>query len=247
MADRHPPGFAPYEKYLSTQVAGLGMTVEEYVEDGVRAFENEILPLLPTDRDTVFLEIGCGCGRNLLALRRHGYNDYQGVDASPEEVSYAQGPLGLANVSLGDCLTFLKDSKPAKCVVLLLDILEHLDDSEAVAVLSAARAVMLQGSMAVIRVPNGLAPLSPWRYADFTHRRAYTPWSISQSLALAGFDVSTLRHFPSLAPSRGRTGRLRAALWWLALTPSLRFFTRLAYGSDLGGIYTANIISAITR
>ena len=44
---------------------------------------------LPADKSTPILDIGCGHGRMLAFLSRHGYTDLRGVDRDEEVVSWA--------------------------------------------------------------------------------------------------------------------------------------------------------------
>ncbi|MDA8115971.1 MAG: class I SAM-dependent methyltransferase [Actinomycetota bacterium] len=236
-----------YDRYLSTQVQGLAEDTSRLTEDAVSHFKLNITPLLPADRSAEVVELGCGYGRNLLALRECGYQRVLGVDVSEEEVRYAKDVLGLEGVILADCFEFLTGLGRVVDAVLLIDFLEHLEEEESIRLLEGARTVLKIGGTLLIQAPNGAAPLSPWRYADITHKRAYTPQSLAQSLTLAGFGRNKLRFLPALAPGSGWRSRLRRAAWWGLINPGLRQFLRVAYGNDLGGIYSANLIAVATK
>jgi SAM-dependent methyltransferase len=236
-----------YERYLSTQVEGLAGDRSRLTADAISHFKLNVVPLLPADRAAEIVELGCGYGRNILALRQCGYEQVIGVDISEEAVRYARDVLGLEQVVLADCFEFLEGLGRAVDVILLIDLLEHLEEDESIRLLESARAALKSGGTLVIQAPNGAAPLSPWRYADITHKRAYTPQSLAQSLTLAGFERDRIQHLATRNPQSGWRGWLRRVAWQGLISPAIRLFLKVAYGNDLGGIYTANLIAVAAK
>ena len=49
-------------------------------------FKFHISPHLPTDRDVRILDLGCGYGRNIMALRAWGYLSRVRIDISDKQV-----------------------------------------------------------------------------------------------------------------------------------------------------------------
>ena len=65
-----------YSNYFTNQ-AGRGFT-EKYKEkfkDEKRQFTKEIIPLLPGDKHVSMLDIGCGIGSLLAAMKEHNYSN----------------------------------------------------------------------------------------------------------------------------------------------------------------------------
>jgi SAM-dependent methyltransferase len=210
-----------------------------------RYFEAHILPLLPPDRAAVIAEVGCGWGRYLAALAALGYSRCAGVDVSDEQTAYARDTLALTNVARGDALTWLDAKAESFDCILALDVLEHLDNDALVRLAHAARGALKPGGTLIVHAPNGLAPLSPLRYADLTHVRAFTPGSLGQLFRATGFVPRLFRETPP--HGRGPAGMLRRIVWSACLRPLVHAWMLAANGDAMGGIYTANIVAVAER
>lgn len=124
-------------------------------------------------------DLGCGVGSNLDVLAAFG--PAVGYDGSQEAVALAHS-LGRANVHLADITV---DNLPENAtegsgsVVLLADVLEHLDD-EAPA-LSLASRLLSPGGVLVATVP---AFAALWGPADvfLHHRRRYTRRQLTKAV-----------------------------------------------------------------
>jgi SAM-dependent methyltransferase len=208
-------------------------------------FAAHVAPWLPTARDATIAEIGCGWGRYLVALAAAGYTRCEGVDVSEEQVAYARDTLKLANVTRGDAVGWLA-SRPARFdCILALDVLEHLDNDTLVAVAHAVRDALRPGGRVVVHVPNALAPLSPIRYDDLTHVRAFTVGSLAQLFRVAGLVPRAFRE--TAAHGRGPAATVRRLLWKGLLRPLVRGWMLAANGHAMGGIYTANLVAVAER
>src|SRR6185503_2655140 len=143
-----------------------------------------------------------------------------GVDVSEEQVAYARDTLKLTNVTCGDATAWLAARPLRFDCILALDVLEHLDNGALVALMEAARAALRANGVVIVHAPNALAPLSPLRYADLTHVRAFTDKSLAQLFRAAGL---VPRAFTETAPhGRGPAGTLRRILWKAALRPAVK-------------------------
>jgi hypothetical protein len=97
----------------------------------------------------------------------------------------------------------------------------------------------------IAHVPNALAPMSPIRYDDLTHVRAFTPRSLAQLFRAAGLVPHAFRE---TAPhGRGPVAGTRRLLWKAALRPLVRGWMLAANGDAMGGIYTANVVAVAER
>lgn len=185
---------------------------------GRRAVLDGVLDDLYADpnfpRGTLF-DLGCGVGGNLPLLARRGHA--LGFDGSPLAVDAAHR-LGRTDVTLAD-LEKGVSSIPAEhhargAVVLLADVLEHLDD-EAPA-LQLAHELLLPGGAVVITVP---ALPALWSASDDYnhHRRRYTRTTLAAAVSRR-FEIARLTYFnsfllPPIAAARalakltGRSGK----------------------------------------
>ena len=134
------------------------------------------------------VELGCGTGNVLQALRRFG--DAVGVehDETLRAVGAAAG-LDIRAGTLPDALPVPDDWADA---VLLLDVIEHVDDD--VAALRAARRVTRPGGVVMVSVP---AYGWLWSGHDVAlgHRRRYTASRLRAALAAAKLHVQHVGYF----------------------------------------------------
>lgn len=236
--------FDPYRNYTSTtNFAGQDETA--LTEWSIGYFIANIGQHLPKDKHARILEIGCGYGRNIRALQKLGYCDVRGIDISGEQVEYATRILGLSNVIVEDAVDSLADTKETYDVILLLDVLEHLELAYSVKLIGLIKSTLKPGGIFIIQVPNGLAPLMPNRYGDITHLRAYTTHSMDQHLRLGGF--TEIRHYELPPYVHGMLSLVRRILWAAVIKPLIAVLMLVANGSVLGGIYTANMLTIAHR
>lgn len=156
------------------------------------------------------LDVGCG-----TAWLAECFDDYTGLDASPEMVE-AAGTLGRRVLlgSVDDGLPFTNNEFDA---VVLKDLLEHVADPAA-AVREAQR-VLRPGSLVFASSPDA----QRWAWDDYTHRRPFTRTAFRRLFADAGFAVERVG-YESVMPGtsilagmtrRKRRPRLLAAAAWL--------------------------------
>ncbi len=163
----------------------------------IRATLRRVLP----ERRVRLLELGCGSGNVLAALGEFG--EAVGMDAH-EGLAAAARAAGL-DVRVGRLPDDLGVAPDWADVVLLLDVIEHVDDD--VATLCAARAGVGEGGLLVVTVP---AYQWLWSGHDevLGHRRRYTATGLRAAVERAGFEVLRVSYFntllfPLLAVSRG--------------------------------------------
>lgn len=209
-----------------------------------RAAENiqtNLLPHLPSDRGAKILDVACGYGRYVKALHDLGYRDTRGIDLSPEQIAVAQDRFGLTGVMQGDGFAHLQAHSDEYDAILLVDILEHLPAATTIDWLKAAHRALKPGGVTIVQVPNGMTPFSIHFHSDLTHERAYSAPMLAQSFRLAGFESFSVH--PSFDSLTKPVGILRHVLWRWGLNPLLSFLTKCAYGTSVGGVFTANLLA----
>lgn len=213
----------------------------DFTEWSVKYFKKNILPHFPPGKNIHVLEIGCGYGRYTKFISEQGFASVYGIDISEEQINYAKHKIGLSNVELADAVEYLERQPKKFDVVLLMDVMEHLELDYSILLLQNIYRSLSPKGRLIIQVPNGMAPLSPPFHSDVTHKRAYSPGSMSQSLRMGGF--SLFRHYPLPPSPQGILSSIRRIIWLLLLNPAIKLFLLLANGGTAGGIYTSNLLT----
>jgi SAM-dependent methyltransferase len=153
----------------------------------IRATLRRTLP----PRRVRLLELGCGSGNVLTALAEFG--EAVGMEANDDLIAAARA-AGL-DVRVGHLPDDLGVAPGWAEVVLLLDVIEHVDDD--VATLCAARAGIGDGGLLVVTVP---AYRWLWSGHDevLGHRRRYTAGELRAAVERAGFAVLRVSYFNTL-------------------------------------------------
>lgn len=178
-----------YDKYISTRFGYIHKTdqIEREYKIYYRYFKKNYLKHLPKDKDARILDVGCGLGHFLYFLESEGYKNYLGIDISGECVSFCKN-RGF-NVALYDAKAFFKQSNDSFDVIVMNDILEHLEKKEGIRLLTLARERLNENGKLILKVPNASNPIVglSCRYADLSHEIAFTETSLRQMLRLCGY------------------------------------------------------------
>jgi 2-polyprenyl-3-methyl-5-hydroxy-6-metoxy-1,4-benzoquinol methylase len=167
--------------------------------------------LLPIDRESRFLDIGCGAGNYLLWLRSKGYARLRGLDLSEVAVAHCRS-AGLDGVErVADLVEYLLAHRGEFDVITMNDVIEHFTHEEMLPTLGAMLAALRPGGMLLVKTLNmGNLGGIYLRYNDFTHRLGFTEVSLRQVLVAAGFpQVSVV---PYRVPTRSAVGAVWKAL-----------------------------------
>lgn len=142
---------------------------------------------LPEDRSSPALDVGCGFGFALRALRVSGFSDVRGIEISEHQAEIARrGGFEVAVVS--DTIAHLQKHRGQFGLILLLDVLEHVPVPLQIEHSRAIREALRPGGRLIATVPNANSPLAArWRYIDFTHYSSFTEHSLFFVLSNAGF------------------------------------------------------------
>jgi 2-polyprenyl-3-methyl-5-hydroxy-6-metoxy-1,4-benzoquinol methylase len=229
-----------YENYLSSHPYLAKMDNLDLMATYYRKNYKSLLG--STDRK--ILEIACGGGHFLYFLKKEGYRNIEAVDLCLECVEHciANGFIEKNRITQGDALDFLRKSTGGFDVVVMNDVVEHLEKDRLVATLAAARESLAAGGCLIVKVVNAANPITGTssRSYDFTHTIGFTQESLAQVLRMAGFDQIEVRPqdvwvFNPLINLVGRT-----------LQGSLNLLFRglfLLYGRKTTTIFTKDIIA----
>ena len=137
------------------------------------------------------LDAGCGSGRNMIELARHG--TVSGVELSGASVDVARA-RGAGEVIAGSVLDMPFDGDSFDLSVCL-DVIEHLDDD--VGALRELRRVLAPGGSLLVTVPAYQWLWSGHDEVNHHHRR-YTRRSLQRVAEQAGWEQVRTTYFNSL-------------------------------------------------
>ena len=144
-------------------------------------------PELAVDRTTAVLDVGCGFGFALRALRKLGFMNIRGLETSAQQAKVATD-AGFTVSVVDDSIKCLRDLKKSFGIILLLDVLEHIPRAMQIEMARCVREALMPNGKVILTVPNANSPLAArWRYIDFTHHCSFTEHSLSFVLGSAGF------------------------------------------------------------
>ncbi|MCI0331650.1 MAG: class I SAM-dependent methyltransferase [Planctomycetes bacterium] len=160
----------------------------------------------PPNRRLQICELGCGTGGNLAAVADQ--HDVVGVECSPHALDYAQRRLGnrVRRGSLPDDIDLPSDSFD---VVLLTDVLEHIEDDAGSA--RTALRLVRPGGIVVATVPAYQWLYSP-RDAHHHHFRRYGKRRFGALWTAPNTQTLLLSHYNALLFAPAAVVRLASKL-----------------------------------
>lgn len=204
-----------YESYVSSGQAGaLTASAEETFRPRKAYIEHLISRYFPSDRNAEILDLGCGHGAFLYFLAKAGYARISGVDTCVEQISKAH-EFGITSAVCRPALEYISDLQSESLdMVLLFDILEHLERQELFDLLDEVYRVLRPGGVCLVHVPNGEGLFGMRiRFGDLTHVQAFTQNSARQMLTTVGF--SQVECFEEKPVVHGLVSLIRRVLWGL--------------------------------
>ena len=232
-----------YENYVSMQAP-------EWADDNSRksavwcaAALKRLRDWLPPDKNAKCLDLGCGDGRFLRALRSAGYSDVSGVDLVPQVVDLAR--RAGVQVTRADLREYLVESREYFDLITAFDVIEHFGKDEVFEVLRLIWKRLKPGGKFILQTPNALSPwASSLRYGDLTHEVIYSPTALASLLRHTGFAKIETRHV------RPYFHGLKSVIWWplwRAVLLGYAAWNLAETGSLLGGVYTRNMMLRATK
>ena len=200
----------------------------------------------PPDRDASILDLGCGHGALLYAMREAGYRNGLGVDASPEQVAAAQA-LGISGVVQADIMQTLHDRSDASLdMVVAFDVIEHFSKEELLGFVDAVHRVLRPGGIWLLHVPNCEGPFGAFsRYNDFTHELAFSRFSLTQLLRTSGF--ASVSYYEDRPTPHGLVSSLRF-VGWAVIRIALLAYVAIETGNwDPTAVFTQNMLVSAVR
>jgi 2-polyprenyl-3-methyl-5-hydroxy-6-metoxy-1,4-benzoquinol methylase len=141
------------------------------------------------------LDLGCGSGRFLSAMRRRGW-EVTGLDVDPAAVETARAHTPDADIHCGD-VAHVELAKESFTLIMASHVIEHVASPRHF--LGVVRTLLAPGGLLVIRCPN-VGSLEArlfgrrWHYLDVPrHLHHFRPATLSKMVEESGLHVNALK------------------------------------------------------
>ncbi|MBO3462159.1 class I SAM-dependent methyltransferase [Aetokthonos hydrillicola Thurmond2011] len=157
---------------------------------GRRLILDQVIRKLRLSKNSKILEAGCGTGGNLRMLARHGNLDAMELEAMACKLANERQVVQVQLGSLPDNIPFTDKYD----LILMLDVLEHLDDDAQA--LRTLHSRLKPGGWLLITVP---AYQFLWSEHDDInhHKRRYVLKGLKQVVSQAGYSIRYSSYFNS--------------------------------------------------
>jgi SAM-dependent methyltransferase len=173
---------------------------------GRRAIISQAIARLPLPKPAKILEIGCGTGGNLAMLSQYGAVEAMECDETARMLAEGRRHAKVSKGRLPDDIPFPHSQFD---MVVLLDVLEHLDDE--IPCITELSKRLINGGYCIITVPA-----FPFLWSDHDrthqHRRRYRLESLETVIKRSGLQVRYITYFN---------------FWLFGALAAFRLFTRL--------------------
>ncbi len=145
-------------------------------------------PFLPTNKNAAIIDIGCGAGIFLYYLYKRGFENLEGIDVSPGQITAARkildGKTRLYNAN-GDIFF---DGKTCNYdQISMFDVIEHVPKVNMESFLKPIIYALKPGGCLMVRTPNMANIFGAYsRYLDITHEIGFTEQSLNQLMLAMG-------------------------------------------------------------
>jgi SAM-dependent methyltransferase len=219
--------YSTYSGATAGRVLGTSADDTEFARAGRHAAQR-FRDFLPVDTRAPILDVGCGSGSFLNALRLLGYTTLEGVDLSPAQLDAGRA-RGLTGMTLAPAVEYLRGRSSRYALVTAFNVLEHQTRAELFELLDALYSALVPGGRLIALVPNAKGLFGAHvRFNDITHELSFTPQSVAQICAVTGFECEAVREHGPLV--HGLASAVRWSLW--QTIRGLLLIVRLAEGGD---------------
>lgn len=206
-----------------------GGTLKRDFDHSVRFYRALLREDLPTNKESRILDLPCGEGRMVYALKEMGYKHVSGYDLDKNRLKVGR-KIGLP-VYEGDVFEVLRGAGDDSIdCIFAMDFIEHLDKEDVIRFLDETFRGIAPGGTLFIRTPCADNPFGIRDiFNDFTHKWAATSSVLDQLLRNTGFsEVQVFGEEPRLGMRFGfirvfmhRIAAIAASLFLKALGHSL--------------------------
>lgn len=175
------------DEYMESSYKHGNILSPEQFDKASQEFKREYQGIIPPDKKADILDLGCGAGDFLYHLKKEGYSNFFGIDASSQQVEYCRRHV-TDRVDTVDGLQFLKEKPSAYDLIVAHDVLEHIPKGQTLEFLDLILSSLKNNGLFLARVPNMSNPFGlDARYNDVTHEIGFTSKSLYQVFSVASF------------------------------------------------------------
>lgn len=235
-----------YNDYFNSQSGRtFHLDIEKKLSTDSNILSREILPLIPSDKNSALLDMGCGFGSLIYTLKKKGYTNLKGIDLSEGQVKVAH-ELGLTEIELQDLLPYLKNNKNTFDVITGIDIIEHFSKDELVEVLTCVKDALKPNGTAIFRTPNLDAPFATlFSNGDFTHENYINYSSANQLMLSMGF--KNIQVLNSIMETQGFFKELFRKLTWAVMKTFIKLLIFSTARTTNAMVFSPNLIIKVTK
>ncbi len=158
-----------------------------HVQSMLAYYRRMLAPHLPADRSIEILDVGCGAGLAMQAVRELGFENVKGIDCDEGQVKAASA-RGMEAGLVTDSVAYLERNAGRYGAIICLDVIEHILPENQMAFVAALGKALAGTGVFVCTVPNANSSLAGrWRYIDWTHCSSFTEHSLDFLLHHGGF------------------------------------------------------------
>lgn len=100
-----------YESYMSNGFSSVHRMKDEFKRHE-KYFKKNYLKFMPENKEAKILELGCGMGHFFYFCKNAGYKNYEGIDASIENIEFIKSKFGKdSQVSVNDIMLYLSEKR----------------------------------------------------------------------------------------------------------------------------------------
>lgn len=182
------------------------------VNSQIKTWRRQFKGVLPADKHSKILEIGCGPGAFLYFLRNEGYQNLEGIDISSEQVLRAKE--GNLPAEVADAISYLSDKDGVYDWIACFEVVEHFEKKDVIPFLQSIRRALKNRGILVVSTPNMLSFVGTgMRYTCFTHEVGFTPSSLTQVLRISNFKNINVK--PCRPVPKGLKSFARLLCWYV--------------------------------
>lgn len=234
--------YKQYSKHTQSQ----NQSPEQYslVEWG-NATQWYIKKLLPVDKNSKILDLGCGTGTFLKVLESIGYINIVGVDLSLSQIEIAKKECQVAKVICESVFDYFENTDEKFDLITGFDFIEHLNKNEILKLLNILSNALKINGRVIFQTPNPDSPFGMgYRYGDFTHELGISPLALKSLVNMYNFNKFEVRECGPYP--HGIISFIRF-IFWKIIKLLIDFINLVEVGNCGARIYSRVYIATFTK